>query len=90
MYAGPSNLMFGSNTGWKVKRAEVIKGLKERKPLEKGASVVGEMCSICQDEFKEGELTLDLKVCDHHFHSKCIKRWLVWKQECPLCKRAVK
>jgi len=45
-------------------------------------------CSICMDEFKEGQDYVSPLSCDarHYFHSDCIEDWLVKKNECPLCK----
>ncbi len=67
----------------------MIEGLVEREALEADSPLVGEMCSICYEEFKLGERTLDLSVCEHHFHSECIKTWLEVKIVCPFCKRSL-
>jgi len=32
-------------------------------------------CSICMDDFEENEQLRQLQ-CNHHFHSKCIDKWL--------------
>ncbi|KMZ68568.1 hypothetical protein ZOSMA_237G00290 [Zostera marina] len=44
-----------------------------------------EPCCICQEEYFENEdvSTLD---CGHNFHSMCIKKWLLQKNICPICK----
>ncbi|OEU06803.1 ring finger protein 13, partial [Fragilariopsis cylindrus CCMP1102] len=47
-------------------------------------------CSICIDEFEEGEKVRLLPLCGHGFHTDCILPWLKDRQGCcPLCKTAV-
>mmetsp|Transcript_11070 Transcript_11070/g.12473 ORF Transcript_11070/g.12473 Transcript_11070/m.12473 type:complete len:180 (+) Transcript_11070:319-858(+) len=47
-------------------------------------------CSICIDEFEEGEKIRLLPLCGHAFHTDCILPWLKDRQGCcPLCKMAV-
>jgi hypothetical protein len=48
------------------------------------------MCSICIDDFNDGEQILVLPRCRHGFHMDCIKPWLIERQGCcPLCKTNV-
>jgi Ring finger domain len=48
------------------------------------------MCSICIDEFEDGETIQILPKCNHGFHFDCIKPWLTERQSCcPLCKTDV-
>ncbi|KAJ1277917.1 hypothetical protein BS78_04G039500 [Paspalum vaginatum] len=42
-------------------------------------------CSICQEEFMEGEEVGRLP-CDHQYHVCCIGQWLAQKNWCPVCK----
>jgi hypothetical protein len=47
-------------------------------------------CSICIDEFEEGEKLRLLPRCGHAFHTECILPWLTERQGCcPLCKTSV-
>jgi Ring finger domain len=47
-------------------------------------------CSICIDEFVDGERLRLLPRCGHAFHTECILPWLSERQGCcPLCKMAV-
>jgi hypothetical protein len=47
-------------------------------------------CSICIDEFEEGEKLRLLPRCAHAFHTECILPWLTERQgSCPLCKTSV-
>ncbi|XP_020684983.1 probable E3 ubiquitin-protein ligase HIP1 isoform X1 [Dendrobium catenatum] len=44
-------------------------------------------CVICLEEYKEGQSIGRLN-CRHDFHSRCIKKWLLIKNACPICKSA--
>lgn len=46
-----------------------------------------EPCCICQEEYKNGDDIGGLE-CGHDFHTNCIKKWLVQKNLCPVCKSA--
>lgn len=46
-------------------------------------------CSICLNEFDEGDMVRRLSVCGHSFHKSCIDLWLLRRADCPLCKRNV-
>ena len=48
---------------------------------------IEDKCSICLDEFvfdSDNEVVKTLG-CSHYFHEKCLKRWLIIKQNCPNC-----
>jgi hypothetical protein len=48
------------------------------------------MCSICIDDFEDGEKIRVLPKCRHGFHTECIIPWLTERQSCcPLCKTSV-
>ena len=48
------------------------------------------ICSICIEEFEDGETIGILPKCNHGFHLECIKPWLTERQSsCPLCKTNV-
>ncbi|KAG2305597.1 hypothetical protein Bca52824_025345 [Brassica carinata] len=42
-------------------------------------------CTICQENYKNQDkiATLD---CRHQYHAECLKKWLVVKNICPVCK----
>jgi len=47
------------------------------------------MCSICLEEYEEGEM-LRMLPCHHMFHTECIVPWLTERfPNCPLCKAHV-
>ncbi|KAK9667614.1 hypothetical protein K7432_017599 [Basidiobolus ranarum] len=43
------------------------------------------MCSVCLEEYNDGELVRKLR-CNHHFHQHCLDEWLLINKYCPLCK----
>ncbi|KAI3731020.1 hypothetical protein L1987_62203 [Smallanthus sonchifolius] len=43
-------------------------------------------CPICLEEYKNGEKIGRMKKCGHEYHVDCIKKWLVMKKVCPICK----
>lgn len=47
-------------------------------------------CSICIDDFEEGETLTLLPRCKHAFHKQCLQPWLLERQGCcPFCKASV-
>lgn len=51
--------------------------------------VMGELCSICMEQYRVSELAKQLP-CQHHFHASCIDHWLsTSSQNCPLDSLAV-
>ncbi|OCT86353.1 hypothetical protein XELAEV_18020046mg [Xenopus laevis] len=51
--------------------------------------IVGEddnndLCIICMSNYESGEKVNSLP-CNHQFHSKCIRQWLIEHPVCPLC-----
>jgi hypothetical protein len=47
-------------------------------------------CSICIDEFRDGETIRLLPLCGHAYHTECIHPWLTERQGCcPYCKSPV-
>ncbi|KAF9678513.1 hypothetical protein SADUNF_Sadunf07G0042700 [Salix dunnii] len=52
-----------------------------------GSDTEDEPCCICQEAYADEDDLGKLK-CGHGFHFNCIKRWLVEKNNCPICKKA--
>lgn len=49
-----------------------------------------ETCSICLDDYVEGE-RLRVLPCEHTYHTKCVDPWLTkGKRNCPLCKKKIR
>ena len=48
-------------------------------------------CTICLEEFKNGDNITRIPLCEHFFHPNCIKKWLNRQNKnnennkCPLC-----
>lgn len=47
-------------------------------------NLLGQECSICMEEFDEGDDMRSLPCC-HIFHQECIDDWLTRKTLCPVC-----
>ncbi|KAK9755653.1 hypothetical protein RND81_01G041200 [Saponaria officinalis] len=45
-----------------------------------------ERCVICLDEYEHMDDVGTLKACGHDYHVSCIKKWLSFKNLCPICK----
>ena len=57
-------------------------------PLPDTIATKSETCTICIDDFEEGERVIELP-CKHAFHPKCITPWLKKSSECPNCKTKI-
>ncbi|XP_021719239.1 probable E3 ubiquitin-protein ligase ZFP1 [Chenopodium quinoa] len=44
-------------------------------------------CIICQDEYEDNQKLGTLE-CGHEYHVDCLKKWLLLKNVCPICKSA--
>ncbi|XP_073021316.1 probable E3 ubiquitin-protein ligase ZFP1 [Primulina eburnea] len=58
------------------------------KPASKKKNKETEECVVCCAEFKVGDELTTLP-CAHHYHSKCITRWLEMNKRCPVCQKEV-
>lgn len=59
------------------------------KRVNANSHILGTQCSICLDNFECNQGYRTLK-CDHHFHKKCIDKWLTrGSSDCPLCRQEV-
>lgn len=50
------------------------------------------MCSICLSPFEDGDslaksVEADCTKCEHMFHYDCLEKWLMRKNNCPVCRR---
>ncbi|CAH8261176.1 unnamed protein product [Arabidopsis lyrata] len=43
-------------------------------------------CSICLQDWEEGEVGRKLERCGHKFHMNCIDEWLLRQETCPICR----
>ncbi|KAK4744109.1 hypothetical protein SAY87_010421 [Trapa incisa] len=46
-------------------------------------------CSICLQDFEEGETTRRLPKCRHFFHLGCLDAWVIKKASCPICRGSI-
>ncbi|CAL1367493.1 unnamed protein product [Linum trigynum] len=54
-----------------------------------GGGARDDRCPICLQEFKGGDECVDLTVCRHFYHKRCIDAWLGKNCICPLCRASV-
>lgn len=47
-----------------------------------------ERCLICLEDYESMDLLAAIKTCNHDYHRDCIKKWLLIKNSCPICKVA--
>jgi hypothetical protein len=43
-------------------------------------------CSICQDEYMDGQAIRSIRHCSHTFHKSCIDTWFERNVRCPVCR----
>jgi len=70
----------------------VVAGLRANKNTKvvMCGSTISTSCSICLNEFTDGEMVRLLPQCNHAFHTECILPWFVeHRGECPLCNTKV-
>lgn len=46
----------------------------------------GELCSICQDRYTDGQAIRKIIHCSHAFHKTCIDEWFERNVHCPICR----
>ncbi|MFH4978386.1 hypothetical protein AB6A40_005095 [Gnathostoma spinigerum] len=65
-------------------RAEIeqLKSFRVRDP----ALIPEKLCVICQYEFERRD-HIRVLPCDHHYHAKCVDKWLKTNRTCPICRR---
>ncbi|KAL1209602.1 E3 ubiquitin-protein ligase ATL59 [Cardamine amara subsp. amara] len=49
-------------------------------------TVKNSRCSVCLENYQEGEKLQQIPACGHAFHKTCIDTWLTSKTTCPLCR----
>jgi len=46
-------------------------------------------CSVCLENFVEGEKVIELPVCRHVYHVGCLQPWLQSDKICPYCRKDI-
>lgn len=85
-----TSLSLGQQTGLSPGDIKALGGLTT---MSAGACEEGDCdteCSICLNDFDEGDTVRRLSTCGHCFHKSCIDLWLLRRADCPLCKRPAK
>ncbi|CAK64594.1 unnamed protein product (macronuclear) [Paramecium tetraurelia] len=59
-----------------------------RKQVIQASDNIQGVCPVCQCNMEIGEKYRRLG-CNHHYHAKCIKTWLLQHNNCPVCKQNV-
>ena len=60
--------------------------LKQCKFNKNEAEIRNKTCSICLNDFSDGENLTRLPECDHLFHNDCVIDWLKGHLICPYCR----
>ena len=47
-------------------------------------------CAICLEDIMIGDRGLKGNVCNHYFHSGCLRDWLRLRSACPICKQTMR
>lgn len=43
-------------------------------------------CTVCMEQFVEGESSVRVLPCGHFFHEQCLANWIVTSATCPTCR----
>jgi hypothetical protein len=67
---------------------EIIQARSTEETLEEDSE---DICAICQDSMRQGELVRKITVCSHQFHRSCIDNWLLNSSVlCPTCRHDIR
>jgi hypothetical protein len=67
---------------------EIIETRSTQETLEEDSE---DICAICQDTMRQGELVRKITVCSHQFHRSCIDNWLLNSSVlCPTCRHDIR
>ena len=45
-----------------------------------------ERCSICSENYSNGDIIRKIRRCGHYFHQSCVDRWFGTNSTCPICR----
>jgi hypothetical protein len=67
---------------------EIIETMSSQETLAEDSE---DICAICQDTMRQGELVRKITVCSHQFHRSCIDNWLLNSSVlCPTCRHDIR
>lgn len=69
----------------RLERRRIMKDGRVKLKLELLDTAV-DKCGICLTQFRSGDAAQIGSACRHAFHEKCLGRWLVRNQTCPMCR----
>lgn len=78
------NIWTQAKEGWKVfsKRRKAVSKLDLLKDATPEQLIeLNDVCAICYQELTSAKITL----CNHYFHSTCLRKWFNHNDQCPLC-----
>lgn len=85
----PAEAAAGSSRGDRRPTSTAVISTRLFQYGERGVEGKNADCSICLDEFTEGEVCRMLPKCKHVFHRFCIDQWLPSERHCPVCRSPV-
>lgn len=74
----------------KNKLSALLNKLYQRTQIYDKDNSLTECCAICLELFDENSKVIQLN-CDegHIFHAACLEKWVVKRQQCPLCRHTI-
>jgi hypothetical protein len=67
---------------------ELIQSMSTEETLQEDSE---DICAVCQDTMRQGELVRKITVCSHQFHRSCIDNWLLNSSVlCPTCRHDIR
>lgn len=73
-----------------AEREKILKQTVSEKDLDIKEKLSQETCSVCYEDFKNGENVHILPRCNHVFHIDCVDTWLSKSPVCPMCRANVR
>ena len=67
-----------------------INDLRNSSSIEVYNSTTTQLCSICQGDMSNGEVTRKINHCGHFFHIDCIDTWFENHVACPVCRHDIR
>ena len=100
---GNQRVMIAPNGMIMIPHGPPLQIVKQKKTIDNLGEIIGEQtltkemlekgeqknCSICLDDFVEGDKIIYLP-CFHYYHSACIEKWTKTSDKCPLCNIEIK